>query len=94
MARTSASGDKWHAVTVISGARACGPATRLRSLRFLSVEAPRIPLDDCTMPGSCTCVYRHFSDRRARERRVSDRGLHGLPARTDRRETRGRRTTD
>jgi len=70
MAKTSATVEKWHAVSVVGGTRACAASLRLKGLRFLSAEAPRIPLGDCTMPGGCNCVYRHFADRRARERRV------------------------
>jgi hypothetical protein len=94
MAKTSAAVEKWHAVSVVGGTRACAASLRLKGLRFLSAEAPRIPLGDCTMPGGCNCVYRHFADRRARERRVADRGLHGLPHRTDRRGTPSRRASD
>ena len=31
--------------------------------RYLSKDAPRLPLRDCTESG-CTCRYRHYEDRR------------------------------
>jgi hypothetical protein len=73
----SASGQPWHAVSVVSGVERCTAASALRQKRFLSIEAPRLPLADCTMPAACQCRYQHHPDRRVGMRRETDRG--GLP---------------
>jgi len=88
--------NRWHAVSVVGGLAPCPHAMALRQQRFLSAEAPRLPLPDCTSPGRCQCRYQHFADRRAKMRRTEDRG--GLPfpfAGANKRVTRvGRRAED
>ena len=72
----------------------CAASAAIEGRRFLSDEAPSLPLVDCTMPRSCKCVYEHFNDRRTEKRRDSD---FGLPARyhgVDRRVQKKRRVTD
>ena len=72
----------------------CSAVAELHSKRFLSDEAPVLPLDRCPHPLSCHCVYKHFDDRRTELRRDSD---EGLPIRDFPNELRlgvGRRTTD
>jgi hypothetical protein len=68
----------------------------LRGHRFLSKEAPRLPLECCPSPESCRCTYRHFPDRRGGGRRGTDRGeqISRRPAIGERRVGRGRRTSD
>jgi len=68
---------KWHAVSIVPKGMCCELVKSLRSSRFLSAEAPRLPLPECSMPGSCTCAYRHHEDRRGRARRADE--LRGLP---------------
>ena len=71
----------------------CAAVAAIEGRRFLSEEAPPLPLTDCEIPRLCRCVYVHFSDRRTEGRRDSD---HGLPSRyhaADRR-SRMRRITD
>jgi hypothetical protein len=44
-------------------ADACPAAKSLAGKRFLSSASPRLPLTGCTA-ATCTCHYRHHSDRR------------------------------
>jgi hypothetical protein len=67
----------WHAVSIIAGPEACPASKGLRQERFLSDEAPPLPVPECSSPGRCKCIYRHHSERRAFLRRATDRG--GLP---------------
>src|SRR6202049_1896003 len=54
--------QSWHAVSVAAGPVACPAAEGLRHKRFLSDEAPLLPLPECSSPWRCKCIYRHFSD--------------------------------
>src|SRR3954465_12821363 len=51
----------WHAVSVVGGPRACPATEGLRHKRFLSDEAPRLPLPECSSPWCCKCTYGHYS---------------------------------
>jgi hypothetical protein len=85
----------WHAVHVAAGPGACPAAIALGKQRFLSKEAPRLPLKECTSPDTCKCAYRHHKDRRATPRRSSDQGGISRPRNEgDRRAQRGRREED
>jgi hypothetical protein len=58
-------------VSIESDWRGCCEASRkLARQRFLAGEAPMLPLNACSQPGDCHCVYKHWSDRRASERRA------------------------
>jgi hypothetical protein len=95
-ARTKPAADaKWHAVHVAPGKGACPAAIALGKRRFLSKEAPRLPLADCTSPDTCTCAYRHHKDRRSTPRRWSDQGGINRPAtQGERRAQRDRRKVE
>lgn len=85
-----------HAVVVVPGRHACPAAYALRDRRFLSREAPALPLQGCGAE-HCTCRYEHHSDRRKGARRTSDLGVSidghlGLEQRES--STRGRRKSD
>lgn len=67
----------WHAVSIVARPEACPATERLRHKRFLSDEAPPLPVPECSSPWRCKCIYRHYPDRRAILRRATDRG--GLP---------------
>ncbi|HTW75101.1 MAG TPA: hypothetical protein VMD56_09325 [Steroidobacteraceae bacterium] len=85
----------WHAVSIVARGAACEQAMALRERRFLSTEAPRLPLSDCPFADQCACVYRHHTDRRAGPRRSSDdTGFHSTRAHQERRAGRGRRGSD
>lgn len=85
----------YHAVSIRPGTRCCTAAEALDERRFLSVEAPALPLEGCTLRGNCRCRYRHHTDRREDFRRDTDFGLpeRGLLG-TNRRKLPGRRATD
>ena len=86
----------WHAVTITSRAECCAAALSCRGKRFLSGVAPLLPLPECDRPRKCSCVYRHYEDRRAKLRRSSDGGATiGTPKPVlEKRAARGRRATD
>ena len=84
---------KFHAVAIKPGRNACDAVVEIEGVRFLSREAPQLPLPDCTNP-DCRCTYQHFDDRRQGPRRDSDVGLPSKPPEEDRRQRRGRRSTD
>jgi hypothetical protein len=85
----------WHAVNVIAGSGACAAAVALGKQRFLSKDAPRLPLKECTSPDGCKCAYRHHKDRRSTPRRWSDQGgVNRQRNQGERRAKRGRRGED
>jgi hypothetical protein len=95
--------NKWHAVAVSVGPTCCRVALNARSSRFLSTEAPPLPLAGCSQPASCTCKYKHYGDRRAGPRRRTDSDIyknalspHVVRRLTfeDRRASKGRRADD
>jgi hypothetical protein len=86
----------WHAVSIVSSAACCSAAMGLLGTRFLSKEAPGLPLKHCSMSAECRCSYQHHDDRRGSSRRTPD---HWSPGRVaygaeERRRERGRRSTD
>jgi hypothetical protein len=87
---------RFHAVTIAPGARACKEARALQGQRFLSREAPKLPLKNCGTP-QCECHYEHYDDRRKGHRRAHDLGVsidgyEGVEQRQ--KPKRGRRQTD
>jgi hypothetical protein len=86
----------WHAVSIVSSTACCATAIVLLGTRFLSKEAPRLPLRGCLVGSHCRCAYQHHEDRRVLSRRAPDLWN---PAQTryveeERRRQRGRRSTD
>jgi hypothetical protein len=67
-----ASDRRWHAVSVKPGPRACDAAVSGADRRWLSREAPMLPLPGCSRPDNCRCTYQHHDDRRTGMRRVED----------------------
>lgn len=59
---------RYHCVEIRSGNAACRAVRSLELTRFLSDEAPRLPVPGCTAQ-KCTCRYVHFEDRRQQDRR-------------------------
>jgi hypothetical protein len=57
-----------HAVSVESDFMVCDAARKLGDKRFLSAEAPPLPLPDCDR-GRCECRYVHHEDRRVGDER-------------------------
>jgi hypothetical protein len=62
----------WHAVSIINNAACCPAAMRMLGSRFLSKEAPGLPLKACSMSAECRCSYQHHDDRRGLSRRTPD----------------------
>ena len=86
----------WHAVSIVSSAACCAAAMGLLGTRFLSKEAPRLPLKGCLMGSNCRCWYQHHEDRRVLLRRAPDlwNPGHARYVREERRRQRGRRSAD
>ena len=81
--------NPYHAVSVRSGPDGCPAAARLQDERFLSSEAPILPLADCSSV-ACSCVYQHHDDRRSGK----DRRERVAIVVRDRRRSLGRRQDD
>jgi hypothetical protein len=69
----------WRAVKVVPGASACAAAQRASGKRFLTRDAPRLPLKDCDHQDTCQCTYQHRPDRRGELRRTKDSGYGITP---------------
>ena len=61
---------KYHAVGIKFPSYACDAAKALAGKRFLSTEAPPIPLPECD-GRECECTFLHFKDRRTGKDRRS-----------------------
>ena len=85
----------WHAVTIVAGPRCCEAARKVEGKRFLSKEAPSLPLKDCGR-ADCRCRYQHHDDRRKGPRRARELGVavDGWVEEERREPVRGRRKTD
>ena len=87
---------RWHAVSIVTKIPCCGSVHAFRGRRFLSAEAPLLPLASCTMRDTCTCAYKHHADRRGPPRRKEE--ITGVSQRRyieqERRVTHSRRQTD
>jgi hypothetical protein len=84
----------YHAVSILPGADVCAACHRFTGQRFLSLQAPPLPLPTCDA-FQCTCRYRHHKDRRAGPRRRGEFGLMPASYRgLERRNARGRRRDD
>jgi hypothetical protein len=86
----------WHAVSIVATPASCETARALGATRFLSAEAPRLPLAECQAKDSCACAYRHHADRRGPPRRRDETtGLRrSSQISQERRVTLGRRQSD
>lgn len=62
----------WHAVSIVTKGASCEAARSLRTTRYLSAAAPRLPLDSCPVKDSCPCAYKHHADRRGAARRKDE----------------------
>jgi hypothetical protein len=66
--------SSWKAFAILADDAACAAARELRGKRFLSRNAPRLPLPECSKQDQCQCKYRHLGDRRGPQRRAVDEG--------------------
>lgn len=76
-ARTRDTRLRWHAVTIVPSSESCFISQACRRNRYLSSDAPRLPLSGCDAD-RCDCKYRHFADRRGAPRRAARRSEVGL----------------
>jgi hypothetical protein len=86
--------NPYRAVSILPGKNACEAAHRFKGLRFLSRQAPRLPLPTCDA-AQCDCRFRHHADRRAGPRRRNEQGMmQPLWQGAERRRAGGRRADD
>jgi hypothetical protein len=69
--------SRFHAVSIKLADYPCAAAKELSGRRFLSTEAPKLPLPGCTAD-NCTCRFIHHKDRRAGKDRRSPFGPAGF----------------
>ena len=84
-----------HAVSIVPGSRCCAAVQALEGRRFLSRDAPVLPLRQCDRP-ECTCRYQHHEDRRVGPRRAREMSVavDGWVEEDRRTSRRGRRKKD
>ena len=70
-----ASVSPFHAVEIRCTKDGCAAAQAVRGERFLSAEAPLLPLPQCDRQAACDCSYRHHEDRRRGPRRSEESGM-------------------
>ena len=70
--KRQAESARFHAVEIRCAGPACEAAQQARGKRYLSSEAPLLPLAGCDRPDRCRCRYEHFDDRRAASRREAE----------------------
>jgi hypothetical protein len=89
----SKAGGRFSGVEIRTRGGACRAAHALRGRRFLSKNAPSLPLPDCTHV-SCACAFSKLPDRRTEGRRLDYGTLNAsLLLSTNRRTKRDRRET-
>jgi hypothetical protein len=76
VAQTVRAPKPFASVEIRPGGGACEAARALKGKRFLSTQAPALPLSGCTAT-RCGCNFVKLSDRRTDDRRF---GHHGLKA--------------
>jgi hypothetical protein len=69
--------EDYRAVSIRHSARCCRAASALDGKRFLSTNAPSLPLANCSMPGLCSCDYRTLADRREDEQPTPPKPVKG-----------------
>ena len=86
----------FHAVEIRCTKNACQAAQDTHGERYVSAEAPLLPLDQCDRPDRCRCRYQHYKDRRDDSRRRAEIGLptQSNSERVERRHVKGRRSED
>ena len=92
----SDSTSPYHCVAIEPREGACRTALTLKGQRFLSDEAPLLPLASCDV-ARCRCTFVHHKDRRRSDRRnpyTAQSHTFVVQGGVDRRGRRGRRNTD
>ena len=67
--RSTTAGD-FRAVSIAPNLECCAAAMRAAGKTYLLREAPRLPLEGCTMPANCSCKFHKNADRRDGDRRL------------------------
>lgn len=75
--RKSVKKQAWHSVSIIRGRHACAAVVAHNGHKWLSAEAPQLPIEGCDAK-HCECRYRHHADRRSADRRETT-GLVSAP---------------
>jgi hypothetical protein len=83
--RSNTTGD-FRAVSIAPSLMCCAAATQATGRSYLLREAPRLPLEACTMSTNCACKFRKNADRRDSDRRLfgtteTNRWFAGLESR-------------
>jgi len=84
----------FHAVAIVPNMSACPDARAIAGIRYLSREAPPLPLPACPWPERCRCRFEKFEDRRQDDRRDIASSGRWYAGEEKRRMPRGRRITD
>jgi hypothetical protein len=85
----------FRAVSIACGGSGCAAAKSLVGKRFLLSRPPRLPLADCSWPGTCACKYLKHEDRRKPgDRRNDNVKVRVAKGSSESRKSRGRRTSD
>ena len=73
---TKNTSSPYHCVELKMPYDACEEVLQLHGKRFLSAEAPALPLRGCDQ--HCECKFKHYNDRRQDDRRdaFSSSGIH------------------
>ena len=69
-AKRSSTGGDFRSVSVEPSLICCSAALHAAGKPHLLRQAPRLPLQTCTMPTSCSCKFRKNVDRREGDRRL------------------------
>ena len=86
--------ERFAAVEIRRGSRACEAARALEGERFLANQSPALPLAGCSK-ARCDCRFAKLSDRRTDDRRWGHDGLNAAMFNTaQRRKLADRRDTD
>src|SRR5260370_38698836 len=68
--KQSNAGGDFRAVSLAPSIRCCAAAKHATGRRVLLREAPRLPLEACTMATNCSCKFRKHADRRDSDLRL------------------------
>jgi len=75
-ASSTTASNPYHCVELKIPYNACEAVEKFHGKRFLSAQAPQLPLPDCDQ--QCNCKFKHHNDRRVEDRRdaFSPGGIH------------------
>jgi hypothetical protein len=91
--RAKTAGD-FRAVEIAPRILCCEAAKKASGKRYLLSKAPRMPLMGCTMPMTCSCMFRKNADRRDGDRRLLGAGTSRWFAGVEGRKQEARRSAE